>query len=102
VKTSITGLWAIGAGRTDERREGMLGSKPLATLIERLRRRFTRILVEFPSADDAAEAIPSAASADVTLVPVMRSRTRRRALKSLLARLSDTGAKAVRTVFLDV
>ena len=86
VKTDIPGLWALSAGRDDGRREGLLDSKPVAELLNWLRKRFTRVIMELPSVSDTGEGLGLLALADVVLIPVMKRRTRRRRLRRLLAK----------------
>jgi len=100
-KTRIAGPWAVPAGRTGRRSEGMLASKPVAELLDTLRRRFTRVIVELPAHSDAPEALALASQADVLLIPVMRSRTRRRDLRKLIAKAREHGTARVHCVFID-
>ncbi|HUV38844.1 MAG TPA: hypothetical protein VMY39_04490 [Planctomycetota bacterium] len=101
-RTDITGLWAVSAGRTGDRSEGLLDRRAVKGLLDELRRRFTRVVMELPAESDSADALAPAGLADVVLVPVLRSRTRRRALRRLIERLRDRGARRIHCVFVDV
>ena len=101
VKTDIPGLWAVSAGESAGRSEGLLDSKAPVELLGRLRRRFTRVVMELPAASDAPEALALASQADVVLIPVMRSRTRRRRLRRLIQRINNHSPDKVRCVFVE-
>jgi Mrp family chromosome partitioning ATPase len=102
VKTDVPGLWAVSAGGSEERSEGLLDSKSLAEVLHRLRNRFTRVIMELPPAGDAPEGIALVSQADVVLIPVMRSRTRRKALLRLLETIKERGVRKVYCVFVKV
>ena len=59
------------------------------------------MIVEIPSAAEAPEALALAPQADVVLICVMRSHTRRKDLTALIESVKDRGAKAVQCVFID-
>jgi Mrp family chromosome partitioning ATPase len=99
VKTDVPGLWAVSAGGSEERSEGLLDSKSLAEVLLRFRSRFTRVIMELPPAGDAPEGLALVSQADIVLIPVMRSRTRRKALRRLLETIKDRGGRKVYCVF---
>ena len=100
VKTEIPGLWALSAGINDGRREGLLDSKPVAELLTRLRKRFTRVVMELPPLRDTGEGLSLFPLADVVLIPVMKSRTRRGRLRRFLAKAANHGAGRLHCVFI--
>jgi len=101
VKTEIPGLWAVPAGRSGDRSEGLLDSRPVKELIKQCRRRFTRVIMELPAECDAADALAPVSQADVVIIPVMRSRSRRKDLCKLIERAGNHGARNVHCVFID-
>ncbi len=100
VKTDIPGLWALSAGRSDGRDEGLLDSRSVVEMLSLLRRRFTRVVMELPSARDAAEGLALLERGDVVLIPVMQSRTRRRRLRRFLTKATGRGAGKLHCVFI--
>ena len=101
VKTDFPGLWALSAGRNDGRREGLLDSKPVADLLSRLRKRFTRVIMELPPISDTGEGLDLFPLADVVLIAVMKRRTRRRRLRRFLAKAANRGAGKLHCVFIE-
>lgn len=100
VKTDIPGLWALSAGRSDGRDEGLLDSRSVVEMLSLLRRRFTRVVMELPCARDAAEGLALLERGDVVLIPVMQSRTRRRRLRRFLTKAASRGAGKLHCVFI--
>ncbi len=102
VETSVGGLYAVTApARPGEGTEGLLDSDGMRSLLQSLRGRFTRVIVELPAAEDRPDGLALAAHADVVLVPVTRSRSRRKAVRRLVEMLKDRGAPRVRCVFIE-
>jgi Mrp family chromosome partitioning ATPase len=101
VKTDIPGLWAVPAGADIARTEGLLDSTAVLDLLKWLRGRFTRVVMELPPVGEAPETLAILPKADVVLIPVLRSRTRRKRLRRLLKRLGDHCTGKLRCVFID-
>ncbi len=101
LKTAISGLWVVRADAPGRGGEGLLDSDGMRSLIAELRRRFTRVIVEIPALEDRGEGLTLAAQADVVLVPVMKSTSRRKAVRRLVDTLKDRGASRVRCVFIE-
>jgi Mrp family chromosome partitioning ATPase len=102
VRTDVPGLWAVSAGGSEGRSEGLLDSQSLAEVLQQLRSRFTRVIMELPSAGDAPEGLAFIAQADAVLIPVMKSRTRRKALRRLLQTIKERGGRKISCVFVKV
>jgi Mrp family chromosome partitioning ATPase len=100
VETGIRNLFLVPPGE-EKRRDGLLDSDGMRSLLAELRKHFTRVIVELPAAQDLPEGLSLAAQADVVLVPVLRSRSRRKTVKRLVETLKNRGASRVRCVFLD-
>jgi fatty acid-binding protein DegV len=58
--------------------------------------------MELPSAGDAPEGLAFIAQADAVLIPVMKSRTRRKALRRLLQTIKERGGRKISCVFVKV
>jgi Mrp family chromosome partitioning ATPase len=99
VKTAIPGLWAIPLGERSQRSEGILDSKAVSALLKALKRRFTRIIVEFPAWSDLDGPPAALKDADAVLVCVRERVTRRKDLARLTGALQSAGMSKLRCVF---
>ncbi len=102
-KTEINGLWLVpsGAEGAAGKVEGLLDSDGMRSLLQGLKKQFTRVIVELPAAEDSPEGLALAKLADVVLVPVMKTRSRRKAVRRLVETLKDRGAPRVACVFVE-
>jgi tyrosine-protein kinase Etk/Wzc len=102
VRTHVSGLWGLSVGKSSRRIERLLTPKSLDSLLDGLRRRFTRIIIELPTSYDTPEGPSLVSRGDALLVPVMKSRTRKQEVRRFMSAVKPSSAAKVQWVFVDV
>jgi len=90
IEMSDSRLWVLPEGAPSERPLGIVRSEILGSLIEELRRRFDRIVIDTPPTVPFTDAAILAALADATLLVVRAKTTSKTLIRQAWASLSGT------------